>query len=245
MKKFSKKKNLVFTPDISVSHEQPHKAFRIGSACALILAPVLLVSLGACGKTIDYFDYVSELRSNILLAEQEDFSLRVYATEKESPYTADGVKRAVSPRAEIYLTGPVVTESCDISFIYDGKEYGGDMSFDNVKLEYFYSCTLDISAASSISFKITIEETSLEMTATTVCTDNMLSPKEVVEKIQAAESEKFKSLTDSKGFAGEIYLRLNYEDAPYYYIGIIDREGTIFALLVDSESGKILAKREM
>ena len=83
------------------------------------------------------------------------------------------------------------------------------------------------------------------MTATTVRTDNMLSPKEVVEKIQTAESEKFKSMTDSKGFAGEIYLRLIYEDAPYYYIGIIDREGTIFALLVDSESGKILAKREM
>ena len=40
-------------------------------------------------------------------------------------------------------------------------------------------------------------------------------------------------------------MRLIYEDAPYYYIGIIDREGTIFALLVDSESGKILAKREM
>lgn len=50
-------------------------------------------------------------------------------------------------------------------------------------------------------------------------------------------------MTDANGFAGEIYLRLIYEDVPYYYVGIIDREGRIFALLVDSEDGKILAKR--
>ena len=52
-------------------------------------------------------------------------------------------------------------------------------------------------------------------------------------------------MTDRNGFAGEIYLRLIYEDAPYYYVGIIDRNGGILALLVHSESGKILARRDM
>ena len=40
-------------------------------------------------------------------------------------------------------------------------------------------------------------------------------------------------------------MRLIYEDAPYYYLGIIDRDGGILALLVDSKDGKILARREM
>ena len=199
----------------------------------------------SCGKKIDYFDYVSELRSNILVASEGDISLTVYEAEKESPYAADGVKRTVSPRTEIYLTAPTGVDSYDVSFVYDGKAYGGDMSFDNIKLEYFFSCTLDISAAAELPVKISYDDQVIELTAATVRTENMLSPESVLEKVRVAESEKFKAMTDANGFAGEIYLRLIYEDVPYYYVGIIDREGRIFALLVDSEDGKILAKREM
>ncbi len=174
-----------------------------------------------------------------------DISLTVYAAEKETPYAADGVKRTVSPRTEIYLTAPTGVDSYDVSFVYDGKTYGGDMSFDNIKLEYFFSCTLDISAAAELPVKISYDDQVIELTAATVRTENMLSPESVLEKVRVAESEKFKAMTDANGFAGEIYLRLIYEDVPYYYVGIIDREGRIFALLVDSEDGKILAKREM
>lgn len=86
-------------------------------------------------------------------------SVRVFAVEKETPYAADGIKRAVTPRTEIYLTAPTGIESYDIAFSYDGKNYGGDMSFDNIKLEYFYSCSVDISAASEIVLTISFEDT--------------------------------------------------------------------------------------
>ena len=51
-------------------------------------------------------------------------------------------------------------------------------------------------------------------------------------------------MTDKYGFTGEIYLRLIYEETAYYYVGIIDRNGNIYAFLVNAQTGKILAKRQ-
>jgi hypothetical protein len=51
-------------------------------------------------------------------------------------------------------------------------------------------------------------------------------------------------MTDKYGFTGEIYLRLLYEDAPYYYVGVINRKGEITAFLVNATTGKVLAQRK-
>lgn len=244
MKKFPKQNTPVFSSSPAASRAGSAKR-RASSLGALSAAALLLFSLGSCSKTLDYFDYVSELRSNVLLATKGNLSLCVYGVDKESPYAADGVKRDVSSRAEIYLTAPTGIDSYDIAFSYEGKNYGGDMSFDNVKLEYFYSCSADISAASEIVFTVSFEDTTVELTAQTIRTEETLTPRELLEKVRTAESETFRLMTDKNGFAGEIYLRLIYEEEPYYYVGIIDKNGKILAFLTDSKEGKILAKREM
>ena len=118
------------------------------------------------------------------------------------------------------------------------------MSFDNVKADYYFSCTLDVSSLSSIPCHIKYGETELELNAVSVRNENTLPYATVLKNLQTEEAELFSSLTDKYGFAGEIYIRLIYEDSPYYYIGIIDREGNINAFLVNAETGKILAKRQ-
>jgi uncharacterized membrane protein YkoI len=50
-------------------------------------------------------------------------------------------------------------------------------------------------------------------------------------------------MTDKYGFKGEIYFRLIYEGNPYYYIGIINRNGEITAFLINAKTGKTLARR--
>ena len=211
-----------------------------------LLAALLLVAfcVSGCQKSVDYFSYVSELRNNILLAETDGFILKVYGVAKETPYVADGIPKEITTRTEIRLIAPAGNENCNISFIVGGKAYGGEMSFDNVKTEYFLSCTLDISACESIPCQITYGDKSLDITALSVVRDDTLTPKTVLNTIQTQNTELFENLTDKYGFAGEIYIRLIYEDAAYYYVGIIDRNGNINAFLVNAASGKILAKRQ-
>ena len=42
-----------------------------------------------------------------------------------------------------------------------------------------------------------------------------------------------------------MYVRLLYEaDDCFYYVGLIDRNGKIYSMLADAESGEIIATRE-
>ena len=57
------------------------------------------------------------------------------------------------------------------------------------------------------------------------------------------EKELLKTLTNGKEFAGELYVRILYENVPYFYVGVVDRKGNVTAFLLDGKTGKILAKR--
>ncbi len=226
----------------SSSFSHPKKTFF--KTIVLLLSFALFFSFAACKKKINYFDYVSELRSNIFLAESEDFSLRIYAVNKETPYVTDGIKKEISTLTEVYLTAPSGNQEYTLSFTVNGRDYGGEMSFDNVKADYYFSCTLDVSSLSSIECNIECGKEKTTLTATSVLSSATLSPQIVLKTLQSAEHELFSSLTDKYGFAGEIYIRLIYEDSPYYYVGVIDRESHIYAFLINAETGKILARRQ-
>lgn len=210
----------------------------------LTLLFCLLTLFCSCNNAVDYFSYVSELRSNVLLAQNEQFSVRVYALQKEQPYIADGIKQECAKRTEIRLIAPSGDQTCQLSFTFDGKEYGGEMSFDNVKCEYFYACPLDIGACETLALQICYGDTQITLNAQSVLTKDALSAKAALDALVEAEKALFESMTDRYGFAGEIYLRLLYEDAPYYYIGVIDRNGGTHAFLMNALTGKILARRQ-
>ena len=84
-----------------------------------------LFSLASCKKETDYFAYVSELRSNVLLCKTDEYSLRAYATTKEYPYATDGVAHESTTRLEIFLLANDTTKEYYIYFTVNGKEYGG------------------------------------------------------------------------------------------------------------------------
>ena len=219
-----------------------HAKRTVQTALFLLIALLLLLACSACKKQMDYFPYVSELRSDIFLAEEDGFSLRVYTVTKENPYQPDGIPHEQNTRVEVYLTAPEGDETCNLSFAFDGREFGGEMSYDNVKSEYFFSCSLDVFGESVLPCHIEYGDKSLQLEAKSVRTDTTLSAQSILQKLQAEESELFASLTDKYGFAGEIYIRLIYEDSPYYYVGVIDRNGSVNAFLINAQTSKILAK---
>lgn len=201
-------------------------------------------TFSSCKQSINYEDYVSELRSNIFLAQSESFSLRIYAVRKEHPYAADGIPRESSHRTEVYFVAPEGNKTCNLSFSVNEKEYGGEMSYDNVRAEYYFSCSLDISGYTRIDCNVVYGEKTLTMSALSVRDGETIPPKNILSMLVQEENELFKSMTDKYGFTGEIHLRLIYEEAPFYYVGVIDRSGKINAYLINAQTGKILAKRK-
>jgi hypothetical protein len=198
----------------------------------------------ACKKETDYFSYVSETCDNILLAKNDVLSVRVYAINRENPYLADGIPREKSRRAEFFIVASSGDSDCILSFSANGKTWGGDASYDGVKAQYYYSCSVDLSNCKTLLCTVQYggEEYTLEIKS--VKTENTLTPKKVLQSLQKTRPEILSALTDDYGFAGEIYVRLLYEENLYYYVGVTDRNGKTHAFLFNAQTGKLLAERK-
>ena len=208
---------------------------------ALILLTGLLPLLAACKKSPDYFSYVSELRSDLFIASEEEFSLTVACISREYPYINDGIKAPLSDVVEITLEG----DADEYSVYLMGKEnIGGEMSFRNTRGDFYYSQGVKAFPQGSVTLRVEWEDNSREIVATSVKTEHTLSPKEALERALDTEKTALERMSADGGFRGEFYVRLLRRDKNYYYVGIVDTNGSMISLLLDSESGEVLARHE-
>ena len=195
--------------------------FSIKKLLLFISLTVFCIPLCACSRQTDYFSFVSELRNNVFICETENFYLRAHSTEKEYPYAFDGVANQKNRLTEVYLTAPSGDKDCFIYFTVDGKEYGGDMSYDNVKSEYYYGCSIETSNLSTLTFKLIYDQVEYTLTANSAKKKDTLSPREILQRVVDHNHALFENLTDKYGFNGEICIRLLYEEDAYYEHGLL------------------------
>ena len=208
---------------------------------SLLFLVALLPLLAACGKSPDYFTYVSELRSDLFLASEEEFTLTVACISREHPYINDGIKANMSDLVEITLEGDAKEYSV---YILGDEQVGGEMSFRNTRGDFYYSQGVKSFPEGSVSLRVEWENTSREIVATSVKTEHTLSPKEALGCALKGEEQALERMYADGGFRGEFYVRLLRRDKTYYYVGIVDTSGKMISLLLDSESGEVLARHE-
>ena len=184
--------------------------------CFLMLAGLLSV-LSGCGG-YDYSAHISDERSDLFRAETEDFTLTVACVEREHPFLTDGVAAERSRMLEAVLAAPAGSEY-EIYFLEDAPK-GGDMSFRSVK-----------------------DGVAEDLLATSVKAEHTLSPQQALDKALSAEKAKIDGMMSGGKFHGEFHVRLLKRDKTYYYVGIVDEKG-ILSLLLDSETGEVLARRQ-
>lgn len=206
----------------------------------LVLA-CMIPLLCACSDT-DYTAYLSDVRSDLFCAETEDFSVTVSCISREYPYASDGIPSEKTSYLEIVLTGGSGNEY--EVYVLDDVVWGGDMSFRNVSGDYYYSRGVSVFPKGSISLRVIKNGDDVsEITATSVKNGNTLSVESALSAAVEAERDTFENLTANGVFYGEIYVRLLRRDKNYYYVGIVDTNGTTVSLLLDSETGDLLARR--
>lgn len=204
---------------------------------------LLLPALSACGK-YDYSAHISDVKSDLFLAETETYTLTVSCISREYPYLCDGVAASRSNLLEAVLTEKTPSGGeYELYFLEDAPK-GGDMSFRSVTGDYFYSRSAEEFPEGSLSVRVVKDGVNEELLATSIKNENTLSPEEALEKAVTAEHETIEKMTRGGRFCGEFHVRLLRRDKNYYYVGIINEQGDILALLLDSETGETLARRE-
>ena len=202
----------------------------------------MLPALTACGG-YDYSAHISEAKSDLCCAETDEFTVTVSCVSREYPYVADGITCPMNSVMEVSLV-PAKSQICDYEVYLLGETtWGGETSFRTYAGDYFYSESVRKFPEGSVTVQIKWEDETRELTATSVKNEKTLSVNEILEYAIKAEKETVKQMTRDGNFLGEFYIRLLRRNINYYYVGITDLNGTTVSLLLDSETGEVLAKR--
>ncbi len=204
---------------------------------------LLLLPLSACGKSYDYTAHISELRSDIFRAETDEFTVTLSCVSREYPYAADGVACPRSDLVEISLVPAEKADAYEVYFVTETGEQGGEASFRNAFGDYFFSESVTSFPEETVSMRVVWGGETREVTATSVKNDKTLSCTEALDRAIAAEKDRIDRMTDTV-FLGEFHVRLLRRDKNYYYVGIVDKDGETLSLLLDSETGEVLARRD-
>ena len=212
-------------------------------AALFLLVPLLsLVLLAGC-KGTDYTKHLSDVRSDLFAAETEDFSLTLSCITRETPYAADGTACNTQKLIEIAIKP---SEDTDGSKSYRIELSGepaisGELSYRTVKGDYFLSQGVS-APEGSVTVRLSDDGETTELTATSVKTEKTLSPEEALSVAVDAERELIGRMTAGNTFEGEFTVRLMRRSRNYYFVGITGKKENA-ALLIDAETGEVLARR--
>lgn len=216
--------------------------FKIGLFIAL--AVCVLTAFG-CGKTPDYFAYIGDLRKDIFIGENENFGVTVWAGARENPYASDGIKCETT----LCLTLKVVrkTEKNDkitATVYYDDNEYKKELEFHPVKSAMSASFNVNVLPEKQLTVKLDYGDESCILTLNSALNDDTIPYAEALNRAVKYCDDYIKKHTEKGKFNAEISVRLLAENGNnYYYIGFIGTDGEKKAVLIDGETGSVLAEK--
>lgn len=195
--------------------------------------------LGGCSGQTDYFDYVSEYRSGVYIFSEDGQELKIYCSRREAPYSLDGVKGALNDTVEVYYSAADTPSSVQIEI--GGLE--GEMNYRAVTRDFYLCFTAEDFSASGVDVQLTVDGEQTTLTALNVRQEGVIDGRQALECAVQYDGERFAALTQGNRFMGEISVRLLYDEACYYYIGVTDRDGNTYAYLLNGSDGRVLAEK--
>lgn len=207
---------------------------------SMIVLAALLPVLGACRQE-DYTAYLSEVRSDLFCAQTEDFTLTLSCTSREYPYADDGIPCPMTNVIEVTLA-PSGTFSGDVAVRSADGGWGGDASYSSVHGDYRFSQGVDAFPAGSVDLIVTWGETECQIVATSVRTEQTVTPEAALGALTDSEQETLSRMKKEGMLCAEFRVRLLRREQNYYYVAVTDGSEQV-ALLVDAETGEILARR--
>ena len=214
-------------------------------SCFLCLCFFGLVS---CNQEKGLEPYVSQLTNNLYHSESQNYNLKAVYGYKEINPNQDG---KVGQKA-YYLTFRLFDKQTNmqtysLQLEFAKKNYGGDFTVNPVS----HTLTLDLEiegfVCDSFDVKITCGDQTEVIKMTSPIPKNTLGYKKALLALQKEQGSLIKSYYDNNGnFTAEIYLRILVKDGKaYWYVGLAQSEKQLKALLLDGETGKVLAIREV
>lgn len=207
---------------------------------AIILALALTAS--ACSRAADYSPYVSQLRTEILFGETENYSVTAIPETRESPFSADGKVGELTTVLIIKVTlKNSSTNEIRVDFELD-KPYSQTLTPSGIHDALVATIETKKSAPAGFTITLTDGERQENVTLYSQKHAETADYKKALGLVASAQKELFESV---KSGEKEIHIRLlNEKDANFWYVGILDEEETR-AFLIDAKATEIVAEKTL
>lgn len=206
---------------------------------------VLTITASGCANTVDYTTSVSDRRYDIFMYGDDDLTAKLYLGKREAPFVADGICGEVGPYNELTISFSENLTSTPNTVVVAGNGFGGEMSYVTTKNCFTLSWGEVADFDEQTTITLTYGKQEKECVLTSVLDDATLTCEQALDCVKEYAAERFAAFTQKGYFDGEIFIRLLYDEGCWYYVGLCDKSGNIYAYLVDPARGKVIAERQL
>lgn len=222
-------------------------------AISLILITLVMCMIG-CDKVDKKLQSmqngVSYYNDNMLVAEDENFYVELATGKRESSLIADGEVGEMTEYCMLNVT-PVNLDMTNRSMTFkltgDKGVYEGSLEKSIIGINYNANIEEQAKLGSIKSLTITVGDANYEYTFKSIVEGN-LDYLKAIESVYNNCSEDLEGMFDGSKFKCEIYVKISCDRSKnpkeyFWFINVVENSDNMFCVLVDMQSGEIIAKK--
>lgn len=232
------------------------KSIHKGIIFSLIILVVLVMSVMLVGcnkvdkKLQSMQSNISYYNNEMFVAEDANFYIELVSGSREKALIADG---EVGEMAE-YCTMNVTPVNLDmtnrsLTFKVTGEAgvYEGSLEKSIIGINYTANIEESQKLGAIKNVIITLGEQNFEYTLSNINT-NGIDYKKAVESVYNNCAEDLESMFDGNSFKSEIYIKISCDRSKnpkeyFWFVNVVENSDNMFCVLVDMQTGEIIAKK--
>lgn len=220
--------------------------------CLLSVTPLLFC---ACGKTnkFDISQHLIEERNCLFTAQDDIYSVTLSSGIRENEYCLDGVKNDMVDFSILSLSKLDGSSLSNDTYTYvvtiNDESFTGYLIKSEIDNSYNVDLGLHLSNEDKINAKITFTGYSIDEEMTNTTKDFVINKSQAIETANKELKSKLKQITNDKNNKIECILKIvkDYSTSEvkhyYWYVGVVSTNGDTLGLLIDTNTGDVIAKK--
>lgn len=211
-----------------------------------IFAVLIMPFAAACEKEEGLIPYVSEIRSDVLTGQSENYSVKAYVLKSETPLSDDGTAGSLAPYIRFFLKVKDLNAVYRIDFSIGEKNYSCTPAIDPATGEFIATAETESLPAATLTVNVCCGGLTETAELNSIVPETALTPQAVLDAVYLKNPDLFNSYNNEEGkFCAEIRIKITVKDGkPYYFFGILDGKSRK-AFLADGYTGEVLAVRNV
>jgi len=219
------------------------------ATCALCL-----FTLSGCGKTnINLADYVIEERNNLFTAQDNLYTVTFSSGLRENNYNYDGVIDEKVDFGVLTLmrndSNPLANDTYSYKIIINDEESSGTMEKSPIDNSYAVDIEKRVEDDATITVEITFTGYKFSQELKNTSKDFVVDKNAALIQANKELKDDIKNILSDKNNKIEVVMKIlkdssNQEINRYYwYVGIIATNGETLGILIDANTGEVIAKK--